>query len=284
MSVKLSVTGEPKASPVAETDLIDSAIEIHAAYESLLESGVQIAELDTVVGNINFIKDTIQTNGVKWFKENCDPKDDFGRLYGLTGSDKETWMKGCDAAVEGLLGDIWNRIKEWWEKFINWIKGLFRKNTEKEISDTITQSENKAKSAADEIKKTPEKKDKVPKTGVSKKGSNLFMRGFNVCRTKYAKLVNIVKGLKNKSSTEAIDTSSSVSVVENPDSGKKDSMPTLEGIILFPEALKTMATAMCKMNMDNANVVKDFLIKLNAAKAVEELKKLKKAQPSTKYI
>ena len=208
MAIKL--TTARKIDPAGEA-LLEGALAIADARESLLQCGSELNELVQVCDNIAFIKDTIESNGVQWYVDNCDPENNFAHTFNILGKSKEVWTAKADAAMEGIIADVWNKIKEWWMKFWNWLKGLFTSDKKKEVETAIDDAKKLAeennKADADTKKKRKEKlKDTPVKTGALSKIKAIWAR----VKTKLSK----------KESTEALGDSS-ISV-------ETDSLPSLK--------------------------------------------------------
>ena len=113
-------------------DTLSVATEAYDAYTKLLDLGMEIDQLKVVADNMRFASGAIKANGAKWYIENCDPENALGAAINC-GLEALTSAK-VDASMEGVLTKVWNTIKEWWDKFIEWVKGIFSKHEEQVVA------------------------------------------------------------------------------------------------------------------------------------------------------
>ena len=234
MAIKL--TTARKIDPAGES-LLEGALAIADARESLLQCGSELNELVQVCDNIAFIKDTIESNGVQWYVDNCDPENNFAHTFNILGKSKEVWTAKADAAMEGIIADVWDKIKEWWTKFWNWLKGLFTSDKKKEVETAVDDAKKLAeennKADSDTKKKRKEKlKDTPVKTGSLSKIKAIWAR----IKTKLSK----------KESAEALDASSII--IET------DAFPSLKQLQNLCKNISNSTTAVETL----VNVLKSF--------------------------
>lgn len=161
--------GIDKSSTITAADIFDQAEEVYSAYESVLALGIEVNELGTVIDNMKFAQDCISKNGVQWYIDNCDPEGALAKSLGCACEVLSTVK--VQAGMEGLLKDAWDKVSEWVKRFIDWIKGLFKKDTvaqvvesaDKQTQQNIRETQNVKPEQAEGFKKETEEKP-VPKS------------------------------------------------------------------------------------------------------------------------
>lgn len=129
-----------KVRPTAEafsTNILESAEAACESYCECLKLGAEISELSQVMENVMFCRDTIQANGVEWYLKNVDPEKQLAALYKIEGNLKANYLKGCDAALEGLISDTWDKIKKFFQSLLDWFKSAFSEHNEKKAEEEV---------------------------------------------------------------------------------------------------------------------------------------------------
>lgn len=113
---------EPVAA--ASRNLAQAAATAYAAYESLLECGMDVADASAAIENIQFTTDAIT--------KNPDTLEAFiadGGLESFIGSANIVSAEKATASLEGKVGDamknFWAKVKEWFARLGDWIRKFF---------------------------------------------------------------------------------------------------------------------------------------------------------------
>lgn len=113
---------EPVAA--ASRNLAQAAATAYAAYESLLECGMDVADASTVIENIRFTTDAITKNPATLEAFIAD-----GGLESFIGSVNIESAEKATASLEGKIGDamknFWAKVKEWFARLGDWIRKFF---------------------------------------------------------------------------------------------------------------------------------------------------------------
>lgn len=164
--------GIDKSSTITAADIFDQAQEAYQAYEEVLALGVEVKELGIVIENMKFAQDCISKNGVQWHIDNCDPEATLAKSLGCA-CEALSAVK-VQAGMEGLLKDAWDRISELVQRFIDWIKSLFKNQASAKIVEAADQqtqqnmNESKKKASQAPKEKVEKAKEKVKASPIPK--------------------------------------------------------------------------------------------------------------------
>lgn len=116
------VRKEPVAA--ASRNLAQAAATAYAAYESLLECGMDVADASVAIENIQFTTDAITKNPDTLGAFIAD-----GGLEAFIGSTNIESAEKATASLEGKFGDamknFWAKVKEWFARLGDWIRKFF---------------------------------------------------------------------------------------------------------------------------------------------------------------
>lgn len=113
---------EPVAA--ASRNLAQAAATAYAAYESLLECGMDVADASVAIENIQFTTDAITKNPDTLGAFIAD-----GGLEAFIGSTNIESVEKATASLEGKFGEamknFWAKVKEWFARLGDWIRKFF---------------------------------------------------------------------------------------------------------------------------------------------------------------